>query len=70
MPENHAAELDWRKSSFSGLNGCVEVARTASGDIVLRDSKNPDAGHHTYTPREWAAFARGMQAGEFEYLLG
>lgn len=47
----------WRKSSYSGSGGtgggnCVEVAWLADDRIMLRDSKNPDAGTVTAT-RAW-----------------
>ncbi|TDE32530.1 DUF397 domain-containing protein [Actinomadura sp. 6K520] len=46
----------WRKSSQSDETGgqCVELA-DLSGAIAIRDSKAPDSGHLTLTPR---AFAR------------
>lgn len=47
----------WRKSSYSGDGGngggeCVEVAWLADGRIMVRDSKNPDAGTVTAS-RAW-----------------
>ncbi|WP_067793425.1 DUF397 domain-containing protein [Actinomadura formosensis] len=49
----------WRKSSHSGSGGiggqeCVEVAGL-SGGIGIRDSKAPDGGHLTLTPRAFTA---------------
>jgi len=60
----------WRKSSFSGdANGnCVEVAPLPDGHIALRDSKDPTAGHFTFTRAEMAAWIRGVKAGEFDDL--
>jgi hypothetical protein len=60
--------LDWRKSSFSGPNGCVEAAPFPDGMIAVRDSKNPGAGHQVYNAQEWRAFLAGVRNGEFDYL--
>jgi hypothetical protein len=39
-------DLTWRKSSFSTDNGdCVEVAVLPDGQVAVRDSKKPSAGH-------------------------
>ena len=45
----------WRKSSHSGAveNECVEVA-DLNGHVGVRDSKNPAAGHLTFTRRGFA----------------
>ncbi|SFB20783.1 Transcriptional regulator, contains XRE-family HTH domain [Amycolatopsis marina] len=43
--------LNWRKSSYSGSQeNCVEAAHTSRG-VLLRDSKNPEGGHLTVSPR-------------------
>ncbi|MEV3978338.1 DUF397 domain-containing protein [Nonomuraea sp. NPDC049758] len=35
----------WRKSSLSAAGGeCVEFARSATGDALSRDSKDPSGG--------------------------
>lgn len=62
--------LQWRKSSFSGGNGgnCVEVA-DANGEIWVRNSKNPAAGHVVFTRSELDAFMKGVRAGEFDDLI-
>ncbi|MGH3781490.1 MAG: DUF397 domain-containing protein [Pseudonocardiaceae bacterium] len=58
----------WTKSSYSGTGGgnCVEVADLATGHRAVRDSKNPDRGELIFTSTEWAAFAAGVRAGEFD----
>lgn len=63
-------EVLWRKSTFSGSgtgSECVEVAEV-DGDIVIRDSKNPDAGHLRFARTEMRAFVAGAKAGEFDDL--
>ncbi len=34
--------------------------------IVVRDSKNPEAGQLIFTPAEWEAFTAGVRDGEFD----
>ena len=59
------ATANWRKSSHSGANGCVEVAR--GGDrIAVRDSKDPSGPILLFTPQEWRAFVAGVRDGEFD----
>ncbi|WP_342213199.1 DUF397 domain-containing protein [Nocardia wallacei] len=52
----------WHRSSESGG---VEVAFLASGNIGLRDAKNPDGPTLIFTPGEWSAFVAGAKDGEF-----
>ena len=47
----HAANTSHRNT---GAN-CVEVARTGSGMIAVRDSRNPDGGVLSFSPDEWQA---------------
>lgn len=59
----------WTKSTFSNGNGgnnCVEVTRSDSGDVAVRDSKNPRGPVLVFTPAEWQAFTAGVLAGEFD----
>lgn len=53
----------WRKSSYSdsGAN-CVEVARTRSGQVAVRDSRNPGDGALSFNPDEWQTFVAKVQA--------
>ena len=64
-PEN----LQWRKSSFSGSNGCVELAAVDGGLIALRDSKNPQKGFFVYNSHEIRCFALALRHGEFDDLM-
>lgn len=51
----------WRKSSHSGSGpNCVEVTASPAG-IHVRDSKNPDGPHLTFTAAEWAAFLTALK---------
>lgn len=64
------ARAPWRKSSYSGSNGgaCVEIALTLPGVVAVRDSKNPAGPNLAFAPAEWAAFAAGVKAGEFDLI--
>jgi hypothetical protein len=52
----------WRKSSYSGSSGgdCVEVADTAN-TVVVRDTKDRDAGTLAFTAGAWAAFTASLK---------
>ena len=55
----------WRKSSRSGLNGCVEVA--VVGDrVAVRDSKDPGGPVLLFTAHEWGSFLGAVRDGEFD----
>ncbi|MEU4314854.1 DUF397 domain-containing protein [Nocardia sp. NPDC024068] len=58
--------LNWRKSSFTNPETCVEVARTPDGNFLVRNSNAPDAGTAEFTNAEWDAFIRGVKNGEFD----
>lgn len=70
MPTRVPADVEWRKSSFSGDSddtlGYVEVALLPDGGVALRDSKDRDGQIHVYTATEWHAFVKGVHAGEFD----
>jgi hypothetical protein len=59
------AGTEWRKSSHSGVNECVEVRGEDHG-VFVRDSKKPH-GLVLALPREtWRAFLRGVKAGDLD----
>ena len=64
------ARIEWRKSTLSTTNGCVEVAFV--GDrIALRDSKQQGRGPVLeFTAVEWDAFLGGVRGGEFDLSDG
>jgi len=55
----------WRTSTYSGGNGCVEVA-FVDGQVWVRDSKDREGPVLVFTANEWEAFIGGARAGEFE----
>lgn len=63
------------KSSFSGANGgnCVEVTKTIDEKINISETDFGlnGAGHHDVltTKENFAAFIKGVKAGEFDSLL-
>ncbi|MGW0854439.1 DUF397 domain-containing protein [Streptomyces sp. NBC_00247] len=61
-------EIEWQKSSFSGGGGeqCVEIAEEA-GQILMRESDDPSIVTVT-TPAKFAAFIKGVKAGEFDHF--
>ena len=70
MPDtNNLNGLAWRKSSFSGSNGCLEAARLGDSLIAVRDSKNPGEGAQLYNFHEWRSFLAGVRNGEFDDLV-
>lgn len=56
----------FRKSSFSGGGGCVEVRLLPDGHVAVRDSKQPSLPASSHTPTAWQAFLAGIRAGEFD----
>ena len=60
------ARIQWRKSTLSTTNGCVEVA-FVDDRIAVRDSKQEGRGPVLeFTEVEWAAFLGGVRGGEFD----
>lgn len=62
----------WVKSSRSngtGGSNCVEVrVASVTGDVFVRNSRNPAGSMLAFSPAEWRAFIDGAKAGEFEGL--
>ncbi|MEU7021565.1 DUF397 domain-containing protein [Streptomyces sp. NPDC046203] len=66
------APTAWQKSSFSGADNnqnCVHVRLAASGSIELVESESPETVMAT-TRANFAAFVKGVKAGEFDHLIG
>lgn len=56
----------WRKSRRSGSrDACVEVA-SLSGEVGVRDSKNPGGPHLTVSRGAWRALTLRVQRGELD----
>jgi hypothetical protein len=63
------SSADWRKSSLSGVNGCVEVA-FFDGMVAVRDSRDTGGPVLLFTGAEWEAFVGGVRKGEFDLTAG
>jgi hypothetical protein len=57
----------WRKSSNSGMNGCVEVA-FVDGNVAVRNSRDPAGVVLVFSVVEWEAFLGGVNNGEFDSI--
>ena len=60
------ADVIWRKSSWSGVNGnCVEVAALRGGLVAVRDTKDAGCGPIlTFGSRDWDAFVDALKNGD------
>jgi Domain of unknown function (DUF397) len=64
-----AADIRWRKSSWSANNGaCVEAAGLGGGRLAVRDSKNSrsDAPTLTFSSQQWQVFLSKVKNGRFD----
>jgi hypothetical protein len=57
----------WRKSSYSAVMNCVEVAFTF-GSVKVRDSKNRMGPILTFSRTEWEEFLIGVREGKFDLV--
>lgn len=63
--------IAWRKSTFSGLNGCVEVGfngfnNSPMPSVLVRDSKVLDSEVLAFSSSEWANFIESAKRGHFD----
>jgi Domain of unknown function (DUF397) len=69
LSEAERASLTWVKAQASSYQGaCVELA-AASGNIAMRDSKDPNGPILVYNATEFKAFIDGARNGEFDSLI-
>jgi hypothetical protein len=62
------SNVQWRKSSGSGVeSNCVEVA-FATGHVFTRDSKAPIGPKISYNQTEWSAFLNAAKNGKLDLL--
>jgi hypothetical protein len=67
--DDELGPLTWRKSAASNPNGdCVELAHLPTGDVAMRNSRDPRGPALIYTRAEIAAFLAGAKDGEFDDL--
>ena len=62
--------LVWQKSRRSNPSGnCVEMAELPTGEIAVRNSRDPDGAVLVYTREEVEAFVGGAKDGDFDHIL-
>jgi hypothetical protein len=54
----------WRRSSLCSDTTCVEVMHDRDGEVLLRNSRRPEAVVRL-TAAEWSAFRKGVTSGDF-----
>jgi hypothetical protein len=69
MPASELRGARWQKSSFSGNNNCVEMAQLPTGEVALRNSRDPDGPALIYTRSEIDALLQGTRNGDFDALV-
>jgi hypothetical protein len=61
----NGACLEWQRSTYCDSSSCVETAGHG-GLVLVRDSKNPDNPHLTFSHDSWKAFIAAVAAGDFD----
>lgn len=60
----------WRKSSHSNPSGsCVELSRLITGDVAMRNSRDPDGASLVLSGEQLAALIADVKQGEWDELL-
>lgn len=57
---------NWKKASTCADSQCVEVSDALNGEILVRDSKDPEGGVLAFTREEWTQFLAGARKGDFD----
>lgn len=58
------------KSSFSNqAPDCVEIAPTQNGDVLVRNSNDPEKKTFLVTSGGWSQFLGDIKAGKYDDLL-
>jgi hypothetical protein len=61
------SDVVWLKSHHSTADGnCVELALLISGQVAMRNSRDPHGPVLVYTRAEIACFIAGTKEGEFD----
>lgn len=64
-PTPNLSNAEWRKSTYTAANECVEVA-FVDGMVAVRDSHDPSGPALVFTEGEWRAFTNGAKEGQFD----
>jgi hypothetical protein len=59
------SEIQYRKSTFSGGDCCVEIA-TPPGRVLVRDTKDRTRPPAAFSSAAWAAFVDSVREREFD----
>ncbi|WP_371674104.1 DUF397 domain-containing protein [Streptomyces sp. NBC_00289] len=54
MPE----QLNWRTSTYTSQDSCVEVADSNPHTVMVRDTKDRNRAIVSFTPAAWLAFVQ------------
>lgn len=54
---------EWQRSSYCGDNACIEVA-TLGAQVLMRDSKNPQQPHLSFSSDDWNTFLDRVASGQ------
>ncbi|MCX5376125.1 DUF397 domain-containing protein [Streptomyces sp. NBC_00091] len=55
---------NWRTSSYTGTETCVEVADDAPEGVMVRDSKCRHRGTMTVAPSAWSSFVEHSKVAD------
>jgi hypothetical protein len=70
IPTGDLPASEWIKSQLSGAQGnCVEMAKLPSGEIAMRNSRDPGGPALIFTRDEIAAMIGGAREGDFNKLI-
>jgi hypothetical protein len=64
--QRESAGIHWRKSRNCGAHACVEVAAGEHGDVLMRDSKDPDGVVLRFDEETWRRFLEDIRADRFD----
>lgn len=56
---------NWRTSSYTDHDSCVEVADNQPEHVLIRDSKNREGGVLIFPAPSWSQFVAAVNTGEF-----
>ena len=69
MPAAALRGAQWQKSSFSGTSNCVEMAKLPTGEVAVRNCRDPEGPALIYTRAEIDALLQGVRNGDFDALV-
>jgi Domain of unknown function (DUF397) len=70
VPAGTLTGVRWQKSRRSNSQGnCVEMAELPTGQIAVRNSRDPQGPALVYTRSEIAALLLGVKDGDFDHLM-